>query len=59
MTKTKSKAKHPFNQAGELFLLVVLGLYFWTALTVMCKLQNVNPLLFSLRDQYAKIRGIQ
>lgn len=55
----KAKSKHPFNQAGELFLMVVLFLYGWTALSVMCKLQNVNPLMFSLRDQYAKIRGIQ
>ena len=55
----KRKAKHPFNQAGELFLVVVLILYGWTALSVVCKLQNVNPLLFSIRDQYAKVRGLQ
>jgi hypothetical protein len=55
---TKSK-KHPFNQFGESVLGVVLLLYLWTALSVMARLQSFNPLMFSLREQYGKIRGLQ
>ena len=55
---TKSR-KHPFNQAGEAFLALVLAGYLWTALTVLCQLQDINPLLFDLRAEYAKMRGLQ
>lgn len=51
--------KNPFNQAGLYFMLFVLSLYLWTGLTVLCELQGFNPLTFSLREQYAKLRGIQ
>lgn len=58
MAKTK-KQKNPFNQAGYSFLFFVLALYVWTTLTVLCDLQNFNPLKFSLREQYSKVRGLQ
>ena len=55
----KSSKKHPFNQAGEMFMVGVLFLYLWSTISVFCRLQGFNPLMFSLREQYAKVRGTQ
>ena len=52
-------SKNPWNQAGEMFMIAVLGLYLWTTISVFCQLQGINPLLFDLRAEYAKMRGLQ
>lgn len=47
------------NKIGSTATTLVMALYFWTALTVYCKVNNKNPLLFDLRGLYAEMRGIE